>query len=119
VFFFGVLSNTLPYLFLVVLYAVGLGSWLLGKPGVTEDTVESVPASTISVAEESNLNPGGTVHFFSQEAGLHVDQAEQLLSRNINFPAMAIRHRRADVSPRFPGKHFTFRWFSRPPPVLS
>lgn len=117
-FFFGVLSNTLPYLFLFVLYVVGLGSWLLGKPKVEENAVDAITVNTINIAEESNVTSGDTVHLFSHIAAAHYDQAEQQLSENKNFTAQ-IAFDVTDVPTQFPEHHLAFRLFSRPPPTLS
>jgi len=118
VFFFGVLSNTLPYLFLVVLYVVGLGSWLLGKPKEEENTVDSITANNISIAEESNVTSGDTVHFFSDIAGIHFDQSEIQVSDEKSYTA-GIVHKIVDAPTQFPEHHLAFRLFSRPPPILS
>ena len=117
-FFFGVLSNTLPYLFLVVLYVVGLGSWLLGKPKVEENTVDSITANNISIAEESNVTSGTTVHFFSDIAGNYSDQAEAQSSEEGSYIAGVV-HKTVDAPIQFPEHHLAFRLFSRPPPILS
>lgn len=117
-FFFGVLSNTLPYLFLFVLYVVGLGSWLLGKPKVEENTVDAVTANTFNIAEVSNVTSGDTVHFLSHIAAAHYDQAEQQLSEDKSFPDR-IACDVTDVPTQFPEHHLAFRLFSRPPPILS
>ncbi|WP_025864039.1 hypothetical protein [Prolixibacter bellariivorans] len=117
-FFFGVLSNTLPYLFLFVLYVVGLGSWLLGKPNMEENTVDSITANTISVAEEGNVTSGDTVHFLNHVAANHHEQAEQQLSEDKSFPD-GIVFNVMDVPTQFPEHHLAFRLFSRPPPIFS
>ncbi|GET29186.1 hypothetical protein [Prolixibacter sp. SD074] len=117
-FFFGVLSNTLPYLFLFVLYVVGLGSWLLGKPNVEENTVDATTINTINIAKESNVASGDTVHFFSHIAGTHFDQSEQQVSEEKSYAA-GIVHNIIDVSTQFSEQHLAFRLFSRPPPTLS
>lgn len=117
-FFFGVLSNTLPYLFLVVLYVVGLGSWLLGKPNVEENTVDSIAVNTINIAEESDVTSGDTVHFFSDIAGIHFDQAEMQASDEKSYTA-GIVHKIVDAPTQFPEHHLAFRLFSRPPPIFG
>gem|GEM_PF-6059959 len=117
-FFFGVLSNTLPYLFLFVLYVVGLGSWLLGKPEVKDNSGEASVAKTISVAEEVATAPEDCYHFSNVVTGTHCEQADIQSSEN-KIDVSHVVQNIPYIPTLFPEHHLTFRLFSRPPPVLS